>query len=211
MIAKRLKEDEEFLWPGAGAEQTDPTTGAEIVASYPYRSDVPVPTWWGLITRAQRQIDLLGYTHYFLPMQHPQLIETLKEKCANGCKVRAAIANPESPYVADRDAEEDLALTLVARIGTTRKYFEELRSLENFDLKYQNVPLYNSVFRFDDEMLVTPHLYATPGSSAPLLHLRRLGPNGIFSRFAAHFEGVWDNRTKPIEDTVGKKGVRSGT
>jgi hypothetical protein len=31
-------------------------------------------------------------------------------------------------------------------------------------LRYQDVPLYNSVFRFDDEMFVTPHLYGTQGT-----------------------------------------------
>ncbi len=70
MVAKRLKEDEEFLWPGANKESSDPMgAGAEIVASYPYRSDFPTSAWWRLITRANRQIDLLGYTLYFLPMQ----------------------------------------------------------------------------------------------------------------------------------------------
>ena len=38
------------------------------------------------------------------------------------------------------------------------------------------------------QVLVTPHLFATPGHSSPLLHLRRLGPNGMFARFASHFD-----------------------
>jgi hypothetical protein len=62
---------------------------------------------------------------------------------------------------------------------------------DGFELRYQDIPLYNSVFRFDDEMLVTPHLMATPGSQAPMLHLRRLSSDGVFSRFAGHFETVW--------------------
>lgn len=94
-------------------------------------------------------------------MQHPQLIDTLCMKCEAGCKIRAVIADPESKYVADRDAEEDLALTLVVRIETSLKYFRPLFDCEGFDLRYQDVPLYNSIFRFDDEMFVTPHLYAT--------------------------------------------------
>jgi hypothetical protein len=52
-------------------------------------------------------------------------------------------------------------------------------------------PLHNSLFRFDDEMFVTPHLYATTGYRAPLLHLRRLGNDGIFDSFAGHFEAMW--------------------
>jgi hypothetical protein len=44
-------------------------------------------------------------------------------------------------------------------------------------------------------MFVTPHLYGLHGSRAPLLHLRRLGPDGIFANFAAHFEAVWATTT----------------
>jgi hypothetical protein len=68
------------------------------------------------------------------------------------------------------------------------------------EIRFQDSPLYNSVFRFDDQMLVTPHLYGTQGSAAPLLHLRRLGPNGLFSRFAAHFEAIWAHTTPIRED-----------
>jgi hypothetical protein len=57
-------------------------------------------------------------------------------------------------------------------------------------------------------MLVTPHLFATPGSSAPLLHLRKIGNNGLFDRFASHFESVWAT-TKPA-DWANPQEVMSG-
>ena len=137
-IAKYLNEDEEFLWPGAQRKSADASSAsAEIVAAYPYRSDLSHSGWWELIERAERQIDLLGYTLYFLPLEHARLIETLKEKCAQGCKIRAAIANPESQYVADRDKEEDLAMTLVVRINTSLKYFKPLEDCNGFEMRYQ--------------------------------------------------------------------------
>jgi hypothetical protein len=149
-----------------------------------------------LIDSAERQIDLLGYTLYFLALDHPELVPELQRKCANGCKVRGVVADPRSRHVADRDREEGQPITLVARIGTTMKYFQPLRECEGFEMRYQDVPLYNSIFRFDDQMLVTPHLFATPGSSAPMLHLRRLAPNGMFSRFEKHFEDIWSVTTE---------------
>jgi len=63
-------------------------------------------------------------------------------------------------------------------------------------LHYHQTPLYNSLFRGDGHMFVTPHLYGTPGYGAPLLHLRRKGGGGIFDRFATHFEAVWSTSTE---------------
>jgi hypothetical protein len=191
-VAELLHEHEEFLWPGVHREQADGLGGAaEIVAAFAHRSEANASRWWKLIMSAERQIDLLGYTLYFLPQQHPDLVDVLLEKCAKGCQVRIMIADPESEHVRLRDEEEGEPITLVARIRSSLRAFEPLLSCEGAELRFQDVPLYNSVFRFDDQMFVTPMLYATPGHLAPLLHVRRLGPNGLFSRFASHFEGIW--------------------
>jgi hypothetical protein len=209
-LAQLLDEHEEFLWPGAHRRQADALgAAAEVMAAYPYRTDLNADRWWTLFTGARAQIDLLGYTLYFLPHQHPQLIDLLLDKCQRGCRVRIVLANPESEHVRERDEEEQEAITLVTRIQSSLAAFKPLLDSHRADLRFQDVALYNSVFRFDDQMLVTPHLYATPGRAAPMLHLRRLGPNGIFSRFAAHFDGIWSD-SRPIEEVQAAQRVRSG-
>jgi hypothetical protein len=195
LVARRLGDGEEWLWPDVAHPVTagpDGDASAELVAAYAFRADAPTALWWNLVTRATQQIDLLGYTLYFLSLQHSDLIPTLTEKCNGGVKIRAVIGDPDSEHLAYRDREEGTPLTLVVRIQTTLTAWAPLLSLPGFELRYQDMPLYNSVFRFDDEMLVTPHLYATPGSQAPMLHLRRLGAGGLFSRFAGHFEAAWN-------------------
>ena len=206
-VAEQLAEHEEFLWPGVQRQPADGLgAAAEILAAYPHRSQVDGVRWWKLITSAEQQIDLLGYTLYFLPQQHPDLVDVLQEKCQRGCRVRLTVADPESEHVKLRDEEEQEPITLVARIHTSLRAFAPLLDCPNADLRYQDAPLYNSLFRFDDEMFVTPMLYATPGHAAPLLHLRRLDPNGMFSRFASHFEGIWSS-TRPIpKSTFARRG-----
>lgn len=191
-LATALGHDEDYLWPAATrSEGSADTSAAELVAAYPFRADVDPAHWWAMITKARQQIDLLGYTLYFLPQQHPQLIPVLRDKCRAGCTVRLVVADPASDYVRLRELEERDPITLTARIETSMRAFQPLLRTSNAELRLQDAPLYSSVFRFDDEMFVTPHLYGTPGNRAPLLHLRRLGPNGLFSRFAAHFEAIW--------------------
>lgn len=210
-IAVQVGEDEEYLWPDA--RRSVPSNGgaaAEVVAAYAYRSDLDSHRWWKLFQRAERQIDLLGYTLYFLPQQHPGLADLLREKAKAGCQVRLCLADPESDNVLARDEEEREAITLVARIASTLHWLEPLLEEDGIEARFQQAPLYSSIFRFDDQMLVTPHLYAIPGHAAPLLHLRRLGSNGVFSRFATHFEGIWAH-TRPIGEDRGRTPLSSGS
>lgn len=200
-VAEALQQNEEYLWPQATRAEANPSGAvAELVQAFPFRADVDPAHWWSMITHARQQIDFLGFTLYFLPQQHPQLIDTLAEKASSGCRIRLVLADPESPYVRLREDEEQDPITITARIKTSLRAFKPLLGQKGVELRYQDAPLYSSIFRFDDDMFVTPHLYATPGNRAPLLHLRRLGPNGLFSRFSTHFESIWSTTTPAEPD-----------
>ena len=206
-IAKLLKEHEDYLWPPDETHRaTNVAHTAEIVAAYAHRADVPVSVWWQLFLQAQNHIDLLGYAMLFLPEQHPNLVALLKEKAAASCRVRIALADPTSIGVQRRDEEEQLGGTLPARIQTTLYHFRELRNCDNIEIHYHTTPMYNSLFRFDNDMFVTPHLYGLHGSKAPLLHLRRLGPHGLFVNFVSHFEALWATTTRAENITIHNYG-----
>ena len=51
--------------------------------------------------------------------------------------------------------------------------------------------LYNSILRFDDQMLVNPHIYSVPAFRAPVLHLRRIPGGPLFDTYVECFEHVW--------------------
>jgi transcriptional regulator with XRE-family HTH domain len=199
-IAKLVNEDERYLWAGVDGQRLpgSPTT-AEVIAAYPHRAEVPPERWWDLLVDAKRQVDLLAYAMLFLPETHSRLFDLLRGKAAAGGTVRIAMVDPAARELAERDAEEGLDGGLVHRVRTSLHYFAEgLADCEGIELRAYAAPLYNSLFRFDDDMFVTPHLYATAGSRAPLLHLRRLGNDGIFDTFAGHFEAIWTS-AKPAE------------
>jgi transcriptional regulator with XRE-family HTH domain len=191
-VANLLGEDERFLWPSAdGKLEPGAATTAEVVATYAHRADVAANKWWDPMVNAHRQIDLLGYAMLFLPEAHPRLADLLRGKAAANCKIRILLGDPDSRQVAERDEEERLGGALISRIHNSLVHFGSLTDCEGVEIHLHTAPLYNSTFRFDDEMLVTPHLYGVPGAWAPLLHLRRLGNGGIFDRFAQHFDNVW--------------------
>jgi transcriptional regulator with XRE-family HTH domain len=191
-LAALLREEADYLWPpdpvaaGSGVTCTE-----EVVAAYAHRAHLSPTDWWRLMERAEKQIDLLGYAMLHLPEQHPDLVPCLKTKGKRGCQIRIALADPTSAEARKRDEEERLDNGLLARIRTASLYFGELTSCDGVDLRHHSTPMYNSIFRFDDHMLVTPHLYGIPGSKAPLFHLRLRGSNGLFANFARHFEAIW--------------------
>ncbi len=203
---------EDVLWPSAiSKRRVNSSQSDEVVSAYPHRADVPADEWWQLFLQAKHHIDLLGYAISFLPEQHPKLIPLLKEKSKASCKIRIALADPTCKHVLERDEEEQLGGTLPDTIRSSIYLFRELWGCEGIEICYHDTPLYNSLFRFDDEMFVTPHLYGLHGSKAPLIHLHCLGSYGIFANFAAHFEAVWAAATSIEQISVlAKKKLEKG-
>jgi len=186
-----LNEQEELLWPSKGRAMGTTYT-AEIVAAYAHRAEAPISLWSRLLYRARHQIDLLGYAMLFFPEQHPGLPGFVVERCAaTGLKVRIALVDPDCAETRQRDELERLGGTLPARIRTTLQHLEPLRDVPGVELRFVKVPLYNAVYRFDEQMLVTPYLFARHGYEHPLLHLRRLAADGLFTSFADQFETLW--------------------
>jgi hypothetical protein len=144
-----------------------------------------------MLERVRTNLDLLGYAMLFFPEQHPQLARHIGEKCASGLRVRIALADPDGEEVAARDQLEGLGGTLPGRIRSTVAHLAPILSLPGVEVRLHGVPLYNATYRFDDEMLVTPYLYRLHGYQHPLLHLKRLGPAGVFEGYAQQFEAIW--------------------
>jgi len=202
-ICDIIGQSEQYLWPevilgASGALQT-----SEIISAYSHRADAPSQLWAAMLEGARKNIDLLGYSMSFFPEQHSQLAQTLERKCAAGLKVRIALADPEGAEVSARDSLERLGGTLPTRIRATVVHLESLFSNSGVEIRFHGVPLYNAVYRFDDQMLVTPYLYRLRGYQHPLLHMKRLGPAGIFEAYAQQFEAIW-NESRPA-------GVPSGS
>lgn len=191
-LVRLLSAEEGYLWPTArpdvspGAEAT-----SEVVAAYGHRVDVPRDKWTSLLSSARRHIDLLGYAFLFLPEQHVELEPTIQRKCADGCLVRILVADPEGRQTRERDALEHLGGTLEGRIRTTLHHLQPLRNVQRVEIRLHDVHLYNAIYRFDDDMIVTPYLYRTHGYQHPALHLRRLSPYGVFAAFADQFDVIW--------------------
>lgn len=203
-ICDILGQSEQYFWPEVILGVSGVLHTSEIVSAYAHRADAPSQLWTGMLEGARRNMDLLGYSMSFFPEQHSGLARTLVEKCASGLKVRIALADPEGGEVAERDKLERLGGTLPARIRTTMVQLEPLFPNTGVQIRFHDVPLYNAMYRFDDQMLVTPYLYRLRGYQHPLLHIKRLGPAGVFEAYAQQFEAIWAE-SRPVEELNGAR------
>ncbi|MFD4740900.1 XRE family transcriptional regulator [Streptomyces virginiae] len=186
-----LGEEEAALWPNAVRSALSTGPNREIVQVFPYRSAAPASLWKSLVTKAHRELVFAGYTNYFLWLEQANLAGALRRKAQGGCRVRFLIGDPSSPVTAAREAEEGVPLTLSTRIAVTLSELEKLRDVSGIEGRFETGHVNLSVFRFDDEMIVTPILARRVGHDSPMMHLRRRQADGMFDRFAAHVEELW--------------------
>jgi hypothetical protein len=203
-----LGEDEGYLWPSA---RPDLRPGAaatpEVIAAYGHRVDVPKENWTNLLATARQHIDLLGYAFLFLPEQHVELTSAIERKCRDGCRVRIMIADPDGRHVRERDDLERLDGTLPARVRTTLHHLEPIQALAGVEIRFHDVHLYSAIYRFDDEMIVTPYLYRAHGFQHPALHLRRLSAHGIFAGFANQYDTIWSEAFAAVQAPMMAEGA----
>ncbi|MFI1587176.1 hypothetical protein ACH4WW_04490 [Streptomyces halstedii] len=180
-----------MLWPRAVRDVVKTGPEREIVDAYPYRNACPTSVWSRLIDSAEKDITFAGYANYFLWQEQSRRADRLKTKASAGCAVRFLIGDPDSDVTRRREAVEGVPLTVGTRIRITLDALERMGAVEGLEARFSDEHIALSVFSFDDEMLVTPHLSSLLGHESPMLHLRRLGDDGLYDRFAGHVTALW--------------------
>jgi transcriptional regulator with XRE-family HTH domain len=185
--------DETVLWPEALRTTVKTGPDREIVAAYPFRSTCPNGVWRGLIHSAEKELVFAGYTCYFLWLEQSNLRTLLRRRADAGCRIRFLLGDPQSAVTRRREDEEKVALTISVRIKVTLDELERLRDVENIEARFSDEHVSMSLFQFDQEMLITPHLARLVGHESPMLHLRRRQQDGLFDRFAYHLTELWES------------------
>jgi transcriptional regulator with XRE-family HTH domain len=185
-VAALLQEDESWLWPDAVDAAS--LAGAELVASWPRRSDVPSGLWTDLLRDARRSIDLLAFAGLFLVEDHPDWIPLLRTRAAEGARVRLLLGDPRSVQLASRDTEARIGGAVAGRVAAVLTAYEPLA--DQVEIRLHDTPLYNSIYRFDDHMLVNVHVYGILAAYTPVLRLRRVD-GAYFNTYLESFEQVW--------------------
>lgn len=85
--------------------------------------------------------------------------------------------------------------TIAAKVRNALAFYRPLDGLPGIEIRCHGTTLYNSIYRFDEEMLVNTHVCGLMAAHAPLLHLRRLSGGDLFETYSESFENVWNTVT----------------
>jgi transcriptional regulator with XRE-family HTH domain len=198
LAARELGLDEAYLWPGAlAAEQVASASESEILLVYPHRWVVPRDTWGQFFDSAEGEIGVLAYSGMFIA-DDPGLRAMFRAKAEQGVRIRLLLGDPDSAVVAERGVQEGIEDSLAAKIRNAVVLYRELRSLDSVEMRLHSTILYNSIYRADDDVLVNAHIYGTPASEAPVMHLRRVAGGSMITTYLDSFDRVW-SQAKPFE------------
>ncbi|QUI33020.1 MULTISPECIES: helix-turn-helix domain-containing protein [Streptomyces] len=191
-VANLLRVDETYLWPEAG-EKTSRFGAAqsEIADTYPNRASVPRDVWISLLLGAMKQIDVLVFSGTFFAQSNPHIARMLQERAQAGVRVRLCFGDPAGEAVRVRGHEEGIGDTLAAKVRASLTYYRTLVGHPGCEVRLHDTTLYNSLFRYDDHLLVNTHIWGQPASANPLFQLRRTANAEWFDRYDESFEAVW--------------------
>jgi transcriptional regulator with XRE-family HTH domain len=183
-VAAKLGERELYLWPSAISDtKAQQVSESEVVRIYQNRNTVPGDLWDLLLSQAKENVDILVYVGMFMT-EKPDLVATLTEKAATGTKIRLLFGDRNSPAVIQRSTDEGIgAHTISAKIDHALAYFKVLNSVSGIEMRTHGTVLYNSIYRFDNEMIVNSHVFGKVASHAPAMHLRKLSMGDLFMTY----------------------------
>lgn len=192
VVSKALAVEDTYLWPALMSDaKTQAASVAELLELHPSRSAVPYEVWQQLIKGTREAFEVLMYAATFLFEQH-DLGSVIRQKSQEGVRVRILIADEASDAVRRRSEEEGTTGGLQARIQLHRRYLNEVVDLPGVEVRTHGTTLYNSLFRFDQDLLVNGHAYGSLAGQNPVMHLRRVPGGRMWDHYMRSFDEVWN-------------------
>lgn len=195
-VAHELGREETFYWPTLlDAASTLGASRSELVQMWPSRDRVPHDVWRSLIDSSRQHLDVLAYSGGFL-VESFRLVDLIHERAGDGLRVRIALGDGASANVQDRGRAEGLP-SLPARAASTIEYLAEVVGLDQVEVRVHATPLYASLYRFDDELLVNSHTHGLPAKDNPIHHYRAVPGGQMLPYYLDAFQRVWDQSYPP--------------
>jgi hypothetical protein len=204
-FAKLVGRETGELWPTA--RDTEPATAQDLIRFYSSRASVPTHLWFDLLDAANLSVDLLFYSALFLSDGHAELAAAIRRAAIRGARVRILVGNPRSAAVIARGRDEGIGPDLASRVRMTLHYLDGVDQVEGVQVRGHSTTLYNSIYRFDDRMLVNAHTFGAAAVESPVLQIHRVPSGRLFDHYMRSFERVWAAST-PLPTAFAREETR---
>jgi transcriptional regulator with XRE-family HTH domain len=182
---------EEDLWPSLASDSRPAPTDSELVHLYESRSAITGAGWEALLSGVQHSMDVLVFSGAFLVEQY-NFVPLVRQKVEAGVRFRLLVGNETSPAVIQRAVEEGTPGGLEGRVQLMRRYLSEVVGLDGVEVRTHGEILYNSLYRFDDDLLVNGHAFGALAGQSPVMHLKRRLNGQMWNHFMRSFDRTWD-------------------
>lgn len=189
-LVKVLGVREVDLWPALAESPRPAADEAELVHLYPSRSAITGAIWQELLTGVEEQMDVLVFSGAFLVEQY-DLVPLIQRKAKDGVRFRLLVGDEKAEAVIQRAIDEGTPGGLEGRIQLMRRYLADVVDLDNVEVRTHGTILYNSIYRFDDQLLVNPHAHGALAGQSPVMHFKRQPSGSIWNHYMKSFERVW--------------------
>ncbi len=189
-LAGLVDVDEADLWPEVRAALAARSRPPEITRIYPTSQAVPRAAWLSLFGSAVHEIGILACSGLFLA-QDAGILHALAGRAQAGVRIRICLRDPDGPFAAERGSRPGAGDATAAEIHDAVVLYGQLRESSGVEIRLHRAALYNSMYRADDQLLVSQHAYGIPDARAPVLHLRPVEDGDLIIAYFESFERIW--------------------
>jgi hypothetical protein len=178
------------LWPTLAGDARPAPEESELLYLFESRSAITRTVWEALIAGVQDSMDVLVFSGAFLVEQY-NLVPVIRQKAAQGVRFRFLVGDEKSPAVIQRAIDEGTPGGLEGRIQLMRRYLSEVSGLAGVEVRTHGTILYNSIYRFDDQLLVNGHAHGALAGQSPVMHLKQRPTGPMWQHYMRSFERTW--------------------
>ena len=119
--------------------------------------------------------------------------------------MRLLVSHRESIHLTIDEAERHAGLRLISlaeqtyQVDRTIGLLQPILDTDNVEVREYIAPTYNTILRFDEQMLIGLHIHRSPPDQYPVLHLVD-SPGGLFERYTNHYQALWNTATPVLRD-----------
>ena len=153
----------------------------ERTTDYPLCNDVATLTWLSQLAVLELHVPQWRFD----PDGNPQPPDRLVLDLDPG----PGVTLDDCAAVALRGQEE--GIDMAARVHNALRVISPLVGHPGIEIRLHSTTLHASLYMNDHEMLANQHIFGTPASQAPIVHVRKRPDDSLFDRYARSFAAVW--------------------